>query len=201
MDTVDTTMRRGRKSLDEQRNEAARDYIRAIVEQDFKGNVSAAAVEFDVKQPTLSNFLNGKSGAGISLLDGVASYRNVSLDVVLGRAKDEGANRNKRLVMETPEFERAPAPVREAFESVHRFEGDQSVVAWALYLDDLIRLHERGRLETRGGRPLVEAHSTPNAAPSSPSRPNLRLLELPVPENDPEHVDEDRSTLPPEPRT
>lgn len=78
------------KSLDDEWNLAAREYVTALVEKDFREpgkkepHLSKAAAAFGVSQPTLSKFLAGGSGAGIQLLYGVATYANASIDTIIG---------------------------------------------------------------------------------------------------------------------
>jgi hypothetical protein len=148
-----------RKSLDATRNQAVRDFVRAIVTDDFKGNVSAAAVAFDVSQSTLSEFLNGNRGAGINLIDAVATYRNVDLNVVLGRAATPWQSYpNKQHIRRAAEFLTAPDTVREAFDALETDDGaDRSVIAWSLDFVRLMQAHavvgDVG-MRTGGGRRL-----------------------------------------------
>lgn len=76
------------KALGTARNQAVRDYVRGIIAEDFKGNATAAARAFNVSQPMIFDFLAERRGAGMKLIDGVAAYRGVTIDVVMGRAGD-----------------------------------------------------------------------------------------------------------------
>ena len=76
------------KSLDPERNEAARAYVRDIVDRDFKGNVTAAARRWHISQPMLSEFLKGSRGAGMKLLEAVARHAGSSIDEIIGRPSD-----------------------------------------------------------------------------------------------------------------
>lgn len=75
-----------KRDLSPELNAAARRYTRALVDDDFAGNVLACAHAIGIAQGTLYDFLKGAKGAGARLLDAVARYRGVSVDVVLGRA-------------------------------------------------------------------------------------------------------------------
>jgi hypothetical protein len=152
-----------RKSLDAERNAVVRTYVKRVVEEDFEGNVSAAAVAFGVTQPTLSDFLNENRGAGIALLDGVARHRNVSIDVVMGRVALDDPYPNRAAVMATPEFKAASPAVREAFATLRGATGgaDRSVFAWAQVLADLMKADALGLLESGGGRLLTPPTKTP----------------------------------------
>jgi hypothetical protein len=77
------------KSLDPERNEAARGLAKRLVATDFEGNVNAAAKAFGVSQSMLYEFLDGKRGAGMKLLEGIATYRQCTLDEVIGRPLPE----------------------------------------------------------------------------------------------------------------
>lgn len=74
------------KALGPEVNDAARSYIRDIVEKEFKGNASKASKEFRISQSMLYEFLDGSRGAGMKLLRGVAAYKGVAIDVVLGQS-------------------------------------------------------------------------------------------------------------------
>jgi len=73
------------KSLDPDTNAAVRSFVDGVVKEDFRGNTTAAARRFKVSQSMLYEFLGGKRGAGMKLLEGVASYTRQPLDVILGR--------------------------------------------------------------------------------------------------------------------
>jgi hypothetical protein len=149
---------RNRKSLDVQRNNAAREYVRMMVASDFKGNVNAAAIELGVSQSTLSAFLNGDKGAGLTLLDAVANHKSVSLDVVLGRAPAPDPNDPypcKRMVIMSREFQGASEDVQRAFLELESDEGDQSVVGWSRDFLGLMEADRLGRLRSRGGKRLL----------------------------------------------
>jgi len=76
------------KSLESQRNEAARTFIKSIVDRDFAGNTSAASRKFGISQSMLSEFLAGGRGAGMKLLDAVAIYSGATVDQILGRGSE-----------------------------------------------------------------------------------------------------------------
>lgn len=168
---------RSRKSIDTQRNAAARVYIRSVVDSDFQGNVSAASVAFDVSQSTLSAFLNGGKGAGLTLLDSVANYKSVSLDVVLGRAPAPDAADlypSKRPVIASREFQTASEDVQRAFLDLETDGGDQSVVGWSRDLLGLMESERLQRLRSRGGKRLLpdaSEHREDSAVPLLPPKP------------------------------
>jgi hypothetical protein len=74
------------KALGPELNDAARKFIKEVVKSDFDNNTSRAAKALHISQSMLYEFLEGKRGAGMKLLSGVAAYRGVSVDVVIGRA-------------------------------------------------------------------------------------------------------------------
>lgn len=73
------------KSLEVKANEAARAFVRAIVDGDFRGNIKSAAKAFSISYTMLYEFLHETRGAGMKLLNGVAKYRRVSIDTIVGR--------------------------------------------------------------------------------------------------------------------
>jgi len=76
----------GEKKLGPERQDAARAFVRAILDRDFHGNISHAAKKFGVSQSLLSEFLSGGRGAGTKLLGGVADYAGVTWDEIVGRS-------------------------------------------------------------------------------------------------------------------
>jgi len=83
----------GNKSVGAKKNDAARRYVDQLVKDDFGGNVSKTAEAIGISQSMLYDFLHGKRGAGMTLLEGVAQYRRVSIDVVLGNVPDLAVGR------------------------------------------------------------------------------------------------------------
>lgn len=74
------------KALREEENEAVRAFVRAIIKDRFENNQSAAAKKWGVTQPTISDLLSRKRGAGMKLLSAVSTYAGVSIDQILGKA-------------------------------------------------------------------------------------------------------------------
>lgn len=77
---------RGTKSLPAAQLEAARVFVKGIVDRDFDGNVSAMARHLKIGQSHISRLLSRSGGAGPKLLDAVARYSGVTIDTVIGRA-------------------------------------------------------------------------------------------------------------------
>jgi hypothetical protein len=80
METVST------KSLDPERNKAARAFVRSLIDRDFGGLVTAAAKRWGLSHSIVYEFLNGTRGAGIKLLDAVSRYSGVSIEEIVGGA-------------------------------------------------------------------------------------------------------------------
>ncbi len=140
-------MAASRKSLDDERNEAVRAVVSAHVKERFDGNQTDAARAYGVKQPTLNDFLNRRSGAGVALLVGFARAAGVSLDSMLGLAPASGdAMPNRTRVMLSPEYTSASELVREAFASMEIDGEEGSVVAWSWELAKLVEMDRRGWL-------------------------------------------------------
>lgn len=72
------------KALKGDQNDAARRYIRALMDRDFEGKQLRAAPHFGVTQGYLGEFINGRRGAGMKLLRGVAKYAGVPIEAILG---------------------------------------------------------------------------------------------------------------------
>ena len=69
------------KSLSEQDNEAVRAFLRKIIKR-FPSQ-TAAAKSIGVRQPTISDFLQKKRGAGLPFVQKIAAHENVTVDEVL----------------------------------------------------------------------------------------------------------------------
>jgi hypothetical protein len=73
-------VRKSGKALQGEQNEAVRFAVRKLVDRDFAGKALLAARAFGISQPSLSNFLAGKTGAGVRLLTAFSRYARVTLD-------------------------------------------------------------------------------------------------------------------------
>lgn len=78
--TMYSLMAKGKASTDE-RNERVRLLVRGLVER--YGTITAAAKAIGVEQPTLSDLLSKKRGAGIELLDALSRVTRLSLDEIV----------------------------------------------------------------------------------------------------------------------
>lgn len=76
---------RGGKSLPPEQLAATRAFVRALVANDFNGNVSAFSRAVRVSQSQVAALLNEAGGAGPKLLEAVATYAHVPIDAVIGR--------------------------------------------------------------------------------------------------------------------
>jgi hypothetical protein len=152
------------KSLDAQRNDAARAYTADLIKRRFDGNVLQASKAIGVSQSALYEFLKGSRGAGMKLLDAVARFDHTTVDQVVGNAPaPSDPYPNRAAVMASPEFKDASPAVREAFATLRGATGgaDRSVVAWSRVLDDLVKADALGLLESGGGRLLTPPPKTP----------------------------------------
>lgn len=68
-----TGERRGRPTIGPQRNDLLRDLASAIVREDFDDNVSRATKALGLSGGTLGDFLRGDKGAGMRVIEGLAS--------------------------------------------------------------------------------------------------------------------------------
>lgn len=74
------------KGLSTERADAAREHIRALIDRDFGGVAWGFAKAIDVSQSALADFLAGRAGIGLNVLEKVADYSGCSLDEVVGRS-------------------------------------------------------------------------------------------------------------------
>lgn len=70
------------KSYSDAQNELIRAAARRLTERE--GSATAAAKLLGVSQPTLSNFLNGRTGAGVQLAQAIARALSLTTDELLG---------------------------------------------------------------------------------------------------------------------
>jgi transcriptional regulator with XRE-family HTH domain len=71
------------KTIGEERNSAVRAVVRGLIEKSFEGDQAAAAKAFGVSPSLVSEFLSGKRGAGMKLLDGIAAYTGRPIDEIV----------------------------------------------------------------------------------------------------------------------
>lgn len=93
--TLDCVAASRTKALPEARNERLRGLVRNVVANRFGGNATAAAAAFGVSQSLVSDFLSRKRGAGLKLIEGLASFLKVapgalafSDEIVIGDGTD-----------------------------------------------------------------------------------------------------------------
>lgn len=74
------------KGLSPERAEAAREYIRALIDRDFGGVAWGFTKAIGVSQATIAAFLTGKGGIGLNVLEKVADYAHTTIDEIVGRS-------------------------------------------------------------------------------------------------------------------
>lgn len=79
------------RSLSAERNEKARAFLRAIIDGQFGGNVSAAARALGVTYSALHEVLNGRRGVGMRMLDAMKAFTGTSIVEILGESESEAA--------------------------------------------------------------------------------------------------------------
>lgn len=100
------------KSLDPELNEAAREYVKRVVDEKFGGNKRNAAAAFGISGSILGEFLGGTRGAGMKLLGGVAAYTGHSLDRIVGRSLTLVTDDGRPVWRELPEWHQATVEAR-----------------------------------------------------------------------------------------
>lgn len=103
-----TSKTRG-KSLSREQNEHLRAVVRELIDKDFGGVVTRAAVALGVTQPTLTNFLNNALGAGPKLIQGIADYTGRSIDSLYGRPQLSLPSGGYQLLAQHPQWKAALA--------------------------------------------------------------------------------------------
>lgn len=73
------------KSMSPERTEAARRFVRALVDGEFGGNVRAAATATKVSYSLLNEFYRGVAGLGNNSLEKIADYTGKGTDEITGR--------------------------------------------------------------------------------------------------------------------
>lgn len=139
------------KSLGTGANEQLRAAVRRLLETEFGGSQSRAAKAFGVTQGYISDFLDGKRGAGAKLLRGVAPF-DESVAEILGVTSNSDvrySNRELAIRLVTADSGAPEADVTAAADAAGTdlsSDSDLSVVAWV----DAIREWMRAlRLERR----------------------------------------------------
>jgi hypothetical protein len=90
------TRRPGRPSAGDARNDALRAIVRAIIAADHNGVQRPAAAAFGVTPATLNDFLNGRSGAGQHLCDGLVAYLRRPIEEIVAAGGDLAELRKAR---------------------------------------------------------------------------------------------------------
>jgi hypothetical protein len=74
------------KSLEPDQNDALRALVRELIDRDFDGKVSVAAkAEPPISHSLLFEFLDGRRGAGVKLLNWISARTGRGIDELLGR--------------------------------------------------------------------------------------------------------------------
>jgi transcriptional regulator with XRE-family HTH domain len=98
------------KSFSPEQNERIRDAARQLLSG--SDNRTALAAELGVSQPSLSNFLNGKTGAGPQLATAIASHLGVSLSSLIGETGPGGSDDEKPINANLPGYLEAEAEAK-----------------------------------------------------------------------------------------
>lgn len=77
------------RSLSAERNAKAREFLRELVDGEFKGNVSAAARVLGLTYSGLYEVLNGRRGIGMTVLDALKAHTGKSIEAILGESPEE----------------------------------------------------------------------------------------------------------------
>lgn len=77
------------RSLSDERNARAREFLRELIDREFEGNISAASRALGITYSALHEVLNGRRGAGMKVLDALKAHTGKSIESILGEAPVE----------------------------------------------------------------------------------------------------------------
>ena len=105
--------------LSREQNQAVRQQVRALLAQ-YHGNMTSLARALGVSQSQISQFLGGKTGAGMKLLRGLSRRTLKSIDEILGKEEPDHHLRVMDLEDENRELRSANTRLAEALRKVQR---------------------------------------------------------------------------------
>jgi hypothetical protein len=88
--------RRGKPTAGESRNTSLRATVRALVTQQYDGNQRAAAAAIGITPSSLNDFINGRSGAGQKLCDGLVTVLRRGIEDIVAANGDLTALESSR---------------------------------------------------------------------------------------------------------
>jgi hypothetical protein len=83
-----TEKTRGRPTVGAERNGVLRILVKAIVQKDYDGNLTATARALNLSTSALSGFVSGSRGAGPKLMDALVVYLRRTQDQILASGGD-----------------------------------------------------------------------------------------------------------------
>lgn len=167
----------GSKALTPAQNDAVREWTRELLKQ-YEGNQTLLAPKLGLSQPTLSSFLNGRSGTSYGTVERLAKLLGKSEQEILGKRGGSTAPRHDRRAL-AAELAREDGVLEEAIASVldqPPQPGDEklSTVRWVdrirsaeLEILRQRRVDERAAPDESGARRLPDA---PVAVKRKPAR-------------------------------
>lgn len=84
---------KGRPTVGTERNDVLRTLMRALIQRDFSGNLTATAHALVLSPSSLSAFLSGSRGAGPKTTDALVTYTRCTYDQILASGGDLDALR------------------------------------------------------------------------------------------------------------
>lgn len=138
-----------KKGLSDEASEHARLFLRRLCEEGFEGNVLAFSRSIGISQSHLHNVIHGKVRPGSTLLEKMADYAKVSIDVILGKAPAGGDSAdfedvypNRAKLRGTDIFKAAPPEVQSELISMRLNTGDRSYGWWVSEFGRLLDLKQ-----------------------------------------------------------
>lgn len=90
------TIQRVTTHITASQNDRLRREVRAIIDKDYGGSISAFANKIGRSQPTISDFLNGKSGASWQTVLLIARWHRRTPESLVGKPDDSPPQQNER---------------------------------------------------------------------------------------------------------
>jgi transcriptional regulator with XRE-family HTH domain len=171
------------KSLKANENEAIREYVRQLLEREFEGNQSRAAVALGLSQGYISDVVAGRTGGGVKLLRALARHANTSIDALLGHEPEEPPHQTPETdpyparaeLCRSPVYSLEPELVRQKFEAI-RFEAGHLLdrYDWQKLLTKIRESHDAWLARGEPGEFTVRPSSAGDDVPRTTKAPKKR---------------------------
>lgn len=160
------------KSLPVEQNEAARKFVRQIVNERFGGNTLQAAMKLGVSQSLVYEFLKGTRGAGMTLLGAVSAFTGEPIETITGQnnpdtealERDPSFPLRAEAAREARRLGVSEAAIRAVLRDGGRSGQDLPIKVW------LGEMQHREEFLARLNLPRAEKKTSPTTTPHSETR-------------------------------